>query len=96
MTASEKLTQLIENDKLTDEQQDNLNDWGVIIVPDLKDYLIGIIKSPQLKTDSIDYKEAVIALYKLLNYNDDEYVVYNENGVNELDFDTLNDALDID
>lgn len=96
MTANEKLVELIENDKLTDEQQDNLNDWGIQQVSELEYYLIITLKELQNETDSIRYEEVVSTLYKLLNYNDDEYVIYDYNGVNELDFDTLNDALDID
>ncbi|AUV60145.1 hypothetical protein [Lactobacillus phage Semele] len=97
MTASEKLQKLIENDKLTDEQLDNLNDWGIEQVSDVRSYLINLIN--QLKDDdiSIDYEKAIIALYDLLDYNeDDDYVVYDEDGVQELDFESLNDALGID
>ena len=96
MTASEKLTELIENDKLTDEQQDNLDDWGIQRVSDLKECLIDMIKDLQNDTDNTDYKEDVIALYYLLDYKNNDYVIYDENGVTELDFDTLNDALDVD
>ena len=96
MTASEKLTQLFENDKLTYEQQDNLNNWGVQKVSYLRSYLIDLVKELQGETDSIDYEKAVIALYDLLDYNDDNFVIYDEDGVSELDFDTLNDALGVD
>jgi len=96
MTASEKLTKLIENDKLTDEQRGNLNDWGIQRVSDLKECLIDMIKDLQNDTDNTDYKEDVIALYYLLDYKNNDYVIYDENGVTELDFDTLNDALDTD
>lgn len=96
MTASEKLQQLVENDKLTDEQQDNLNDWGIQTVSDLRDYLIDLIRELKDEAVSIDYEEAVTALSDLLEYDDDDYVAYDVNGVTELDFDTLNDALGID
>jgi len=96
MTASEKLQQLIENDKLTDKQQDNLDDWGIQRVSGLKECLIDMIKDLQNDTDNTDYKEDVIALYYLLDYKNNDYVIYDENGVTELDFDTLNDALDTD
>lgn len=96
MNASEKLQELVENNKLTDSQLDNVNDWGIQRVSDLEDYLIDLIKELQGETDSIDYQEAVSALYDLLDYSDDYFVIYDEAGVSELDFDTLNDALDVD
>ncbi len=96
MTANEKLVELLENDKLTDDQQDALNDWNIERASDVKIYLIDLVKELQGETDSIDYEKAVIALYDLLDYNDDDYVVYDEDGVSELEFDTLDDALDVD
>lgn len=102
MTASEKLTQLIENDKLTDDQLDNLNDWGVQKVSDLRDYLIDLIYKLKNETYSVGYEEAVCALSDLLDYAEDEYVVYDENvlygesSVQKLDFDTLDDLIDAD
>jgi len=96
MTASEKLAQLFENDKLTDEQLDNLNDWGIQQVSDLQDYLIDKIKELKNEAVSIDYEEAVMALSDLLDYDEDDYVVYDVDGITKLDFDTLNDALDAD
>ncbi|AYH92354.1 hypothetical protein HOU40_gp118 [Lactobacillus phage Bromius] len=96
MTASEKLQQLVENDKLTDEQQDNLNDWGILTVSELREYLIDLISELKNETDSFGYENAVNALYALLEYSNDDYVAYDEDGVQELDFDTLNDALGID
>lgn len=96
MTASEKLVELIENDKLTDSQLDNVNDWGIQRVDDLKECLIDMIKDLQSDTDNTDYKEDVIALYYLLDYKNNDFVIYDENGVTKLDFDTLNDALEVD
>lgn len=96
MTASEKLTQLFKDDKLTDEQRDSLNDWNIELVSDVKDYLIDEIKVLRSGNDSIGYDEAVSALYELLDYDDDNYIVFNEDGVQELDFDDLDGALDID
>jgi len=92
MTASEKLQGLIENNKLTDSQLDNVNDWGIQRVSDLEDYLIDSLAD----SGYIDYKEAVTTLYNLLNYNEDDFVIYDEKGVTILDFDTLDDALDVD
>lgn len=96
MTASEKLTELIENDKLTDEQQDNLHGWNIEPASYIKDYLIDLIKVLKNEADSIAYEEAVMALSDLLDYDDDDYVIYDVDSVQELDFDTLNDALDIE
>ena len=97
MTASEKLQGLIENNKLTDSQLDNVNDWGIQRVSDLEDHLIDQLKELQNSKSSIDYEEAVTTLYDLLDYsNEDDYVIYDESGVTSLDFDTLNDALDTD
>ena len=96
MTASEKLQQLIENDKLTDEQQDNLHGWNIEPVSDIKDYLIDLIKALKNEAYSVAYEDAVMALSSLLVYDDDDYVVYDVDRVQELDFDTLNDALDVD
>lgn len=96
MTANEKLLNLLENDVLTDEQLDNLNDWGIINVADLRECLI--FKLETVARDSFEYREAVAMLNELLKYTDDSvYVICHENGtVVDLDFDTLNDALDID
>lgn len=96
MTANEKLLNLLENDVLTDEQLDNLNDWGIINVADLRECLI--FKLETVNSDSFEYREAVAMLNALLKYTDDNvYVICHENGtVEDLDFDTLNDALDID
>ena len=96
MTASEKLQQLIENDELTDEQQDNLNDWGIQTVPELRDCLIDLINKLKNETYSVDYADTIMALPDLLDYDEDDYVVYDVDGVTKLDFDTLNDALDVD
>ena len=97
MTASEKLTQLIEHNKLTDEQQDSLKYWGIINVAELECFLIDKIRVLQfLDTHSINYKRTISALYTLLDYDDDDYVVYNESGLQKLDLDKLNNALGID
>lgn len=97
MTASEKLQQLVENDKLTDEQRDNLNDWGILKVSALEDYLTDKIKELKNGVYRDDYENAIIALYDLLDYDDDdEYVVYDGDEAQELDFDTLKGALDVD
>jgi len=96
MTASEKLQQLVENDKLTDEQRDNLNDWGILTASELACYLIDKIKRLEDETDIFYYGETVESLYDVLDYDEDEYIVYDVNGVQKLDFDVLNDALGIE
>ena len=96
MTASEKLTELIENDKLTDEQLDNLKDWGILTASELACYLIGKIKRLEDEADIFYYGETVESLYDVLDYDEGEYIVYDVNGVQKLDFDTLYDALDVD
>lgn len=52
----------------------------------------------ELKNEAVrvDYEEAVTALSDLLEYDDGDYVVYDVDRVQELDFGTLNDTLDID
>lgn len=94
--ASEKLTQLINNGKLTDEQLDNLKDWGIQTASELACYLVGKIKRLEDETDIFCYGETVESLYDVLDYDEDEYIVYDVNGVQKLDFDTLNDALDVE
>ncbi|AUG84679.1 hypothetical protein HOU90_gp053 [Lactobacillus phage Lpa804] len=97
MTASEKLVELLENDKLTDDQLDNLNSWGILTVSELREYLIDLISELKNEAISVSYEEAVCALSDLLDYSDDgEYIIYDETGVTKLDFDTLDDVLDVD
>ena len=96
MTASEKLQQLVENDKLTDEQRDNLNDWGILKVSALEDYLTDKIKELKNGVYRDDYEKAIIALSDLLEYDDDDYVAYDESGVIKVTFGILDDVLDID
>lgn len=81
---------------LSDEQRDNLSDWGILTVSDLRNYLIDLISELKDEADSDSYGEAVCALSDLLDYSDDEYVTYDETGVQNLDFDTLYDVLDVD
>lgn len=97
MAASEKLQQLIENNKLTDTQLENVNTYGIQWVSDLKNYFIDQLNELQHDNGSIEYEEVVSTLCDLLSYtNEDDFIVYDEQGVYKLDFDTLNDALDVD
>jgi len=96
MTASEKLTQLIKDDKLTEKQRDNLYYFGILTVSELRDDTINLI-SVKDETRDIDYASVIHTLYDLPDYdNDDEYVVFDEyenGGIHKLDFSTLIDAL---
>ena len=96
ITASEKLTQLINNDKLTEDQLVNLSSWCICRVSELRDYLTELVAEVKNETVNIEYEEAVCVLRDLLNYGDDDYIIYDGRGINDLDFDTLNEALDVD
>lgn len=81
---------------LSNLEIDSLHDWNIELVSDIEEYLIDLIKELRYETDIIGYERAVIALYDLLDYSDDDFVIYDEDGVSELDFDTLNYALGVD
>lgn len=87
MTASENLTQLIENNKLTDDQLDNLSGWGIQQVAELKDYLVNKLEKMEGEIDTIN------TLSDLVGYNDDDYVVYYDGNLSDLDYGILMDAL---
>ena len=97
MTASEKLTQLFENDKLTDEQQDNLMDWNVYQVEDARDLFKQMLSDDQ-GNSGLSEEAIITTLYNLISFNDEDFVVCEgyDGSVSELDFDTLDDALDVD
>lgn len=97
MTASEKLTQLIENDKLTDEQQDNLMDWNIYQVDDARDLFKQMLYDDQ-GNSGLSEEAIITTLYNLISFNDEDFVVCEgyDGSVDILDFDTLNDALDVD
>ena len=94
--ASEKLVEMMANNELTDEQLDNLNDWNIINADNLRRWLISKLADLQDYPTSVDYEQTVIALGDLIGFTDDDYVVYDEDGVVDLDMDTLNDALGIE
>lgn len=94
--ASEKLVEMMANNELTDEQLDNLADWNVINVDNLRHWLIYKLADLQDDPTSVDYEQTVIALGDLIGFTDDDYVVYDEDGVNCLDMDTLNDSLGVE
>lgn len=97
MTASEKLLKLIENDKLTDEQQDNLMDWNVYQVYDARDLFKQMLSDDQ-GNSGLSEKAIITTLYNLISFDDEDFVVCEgyDGSVNILDNDTLNDVLDID
>ena len=94
--ASEKLVEMMANNELTDEQLDNLNSWGIINVDNLRRWLISKLADLQDDPTGMDYEQTVIALSDLIGFADNDYVVYDENGVAELDMDILNDVLGIE
>lgn len=96
MTASEKLSKLIDDDKLTNEQLDNLSDWGILTASELACYLVEKIKGLESENDIFCYGETIESLYDVLSYDENEFIIYDLNGVQKLDFDTLDDALNID
>lgn len=94
--ASEKLVEMMANNELTDEQLDNLADWNIINVDNLRRWLISKLADLQDYPTSVDYEQTVIALGDLIGFADDDYVVYDEDGVVDLDMDTLNDSLGVE
>ena len=90
MTASEKLQQLVENDKLTDEQQELAYQFGVIDVNSLYEYLVETLTGESFETSG-----SIIALLnELLEYDSNDYVLYDNGEISELDFDTIDDILE--
>lgn len=97
MTASEKLTELIENDKLTDEQQDNLMDWNVYQVEDARELFKQMLSNDQ-KKGGLSEEGIITTLYNLISFDDEDFVVCEgyDGSVDILDDDTLDDILGID
>lgn len=89
MTANEKFQELVNNDELTDEQQELAYQFGVIDVNSLYEYLV-----ETLTGESFETSENVIALLnELLKYDSNDYVLYDNGEISELDFDTIDDIL---
>lgn len=90
MTANEKFRELVNNNKLTDDQQELAYQFGVIDVNSLYEYLV-----ETLTGESFETSESVIALLnELLKYNSNDYVLYDNGEISELDFDTIDDILE--
>ena len=90
VSASDVLQAIYYN--LNDEMVNSTQDYDIYDVSDLKELLIDSLKELQ-STDELAY--GVSALYALLDYKDSDFVEYNNGFVSELDFITLNDALDV-
>lgn len=89
MTANEKFQELVNNDELTDEQQELAYQYGVIDVNSLYEYLV-----ETLTGESFETSDNVIGLLnELLEYDSSDYVLYGNDTISELDFDTINDIL---
>lgn len=89
MTANEKFQELVNNDELTDEQQELAYQYGVIDVRSLYEYLV-----ETLTGESFETSDNVIGLLnELLEYDSSDYVLYDNDTISELDFDTINDIL---
>ena len=94
MTASEKIQKMVDNDELTEEQQDSMVDFNVFRVDEAR----GIFKE-MLNNENkgvLSDVDIITTLYNLLKYSSDDYVVCEGyNGTVELlDDDTLDDILD--
>jgi len=103
MTASEKLQKLMDNDELTESQQDNLLDFNVYQVGDARDLFKEMLNentSPFSRevTNGLSDADIITTLYNLLKYSIDDYVLCEGyNGIVDLlDDDTLEDILDVD
>lgn len=103
MTASEKLQQLINNDELTEAQQDSMMDFNVYQVGDARDLFKEMLNennSPFSRevTNGLSDADIITTLYNLLKYSSDDYVLCDGyNGIVDLlDDDTLEDILDVD
>lgn len=89
MTANEKFQELVNNDELTDEQQELAYQYGVIDVNSLYEYLVDKLTSESFENC---WRETE-PLNELLEYDSSDYVVYDNDTISELDFDTINDIL---
>jgi len=93
VNASDVLQSIYSN--LNDETLDLIQDFDIYKVSDLEEFLIDSLKELH-STDDLTYGFNVSALYALLDYKGSDFVEYTDGLVDELDFDTLDDALDVD
>lgn len=97
MTASKKLQQLRDNDKLTEKQRDCLADHNVNRVDDARNLFKDMLKENNYKYKNLSDADIITTLYNLLNYWSDDYVICDgdDGTVKLLDDDTLKDILDV-
>lgn len=89
MTANKKFQELVNNGELTDEQQELAYQYGVIDVNSLYEYL-----TDTLASESFENSGRVIELLnELIKYDSNDYVLYDDDKISELDYDTIEDIL---
>ena len=94
MTASEKLQKMMDNDELTEDQQDSMMDFNVYMVDEARDLFKEMLNNDN--KGGLSDADIITTLYNLLKYSSDDYAVcegYNGTVV-LLDDDTLDDILD--
>lgn len=89
MTANEKFRELVNNNKLTDDRQELAYQFGVIDVSSLYEYLVETLTGESFETSG----NVIALLNELLKYDSNDYVLYDNGEISELDFDTIDDIL---
>lgn len=89
MTANKKFQELVNNGELTDEQQELAYQYGVIDVNSLYEYLTDTLASESFE----DSGRVIELLSELLEYDSNDYVLYDDDKISELDYDTIEDIL---
>lgn len=89
MNASEKFQELVNNGELTDNQQELAYQFGVIDVNSLYEYLTDTLASESFE----DSGRVIELLSELLKYDSNDYVLYDDDKISELDYDTIEDIL---
>ena len=94
MTASEKLQKMMDNDELTEDQQDLMVDFNVYTVDEAKDLFKEMLNNEN--KGGLSDEGIITTIYNLLEYSSDDYVVCEgyDGTVELLDDDTLGDILD--
>ena len=78
---------------LTEEKQDGLNDGGIKRVGELKEYLADLLG--MVDTNSIDFEEATMNLETLLDYKNDTFVMYDDDGITDLSIEDVESELSL-
>ncbi|AFU63192.1 hypothetical protein 8014-B2_00125 [Lactobacillus phage ATCC 8014-B2] len=89
MTANKKFQELLNNGELTDEQQELAYQYGVIDVNSLYEYLTDTLSSESFE----DSGRVIELLNELLKHDSNDYVLYDDDKISELDYDTIEDIL---